>query len=190
MFYHQSFQQAKGEEAKEAKEAKDGAAKTGEGQGEVLNSACMFHSFFIDVCDVRWIFIAMDFYRCLQEDQEIGYLWVVRVEVSDWNMSFALLHRNRWLFLRLSKSIAEERNKLQLFVVKARIQSVQWVVVWTLSSVPCVMPILIAKAANPVALLYSWSWQFRFSFVVSILVSSLVLCTEFFVFKRTPWDIQ
>ena len=57
MFYHQSFQQAKGEEAKEAKEAKDGAAKTGEGHGEVLNSACMFHSFFIDVCDVRWIFI-------------------------------------------------------------------------------------------------------------------------------------
>lgn len=44
-------------------------------------------------------------------------------------MSFALLHRNGWLFLRLSKSIAEERNKLQLFVVKAGIQSVQWVVV-------------------------------------------------------------
>ena len=69
MFYHQSFQQAKGEEAKEAKEAKDGAAKTGEGHGEV-SAACMFHSFFIDVCDVRWNF----FYRCRQEDQETGYL--------------------------------------------------------------------------------------------------------------------
>ena len=41
MFYHQSFQQAKGEEAKEAKEAKDGAAKTGEGHGaKVQPRAC------------------------------------------------------------------------------------------------------------------------------------------------------
>ena len=55
MFYHQSFQQAKGEEAKEAKEAKDGAAKTGEGHGEV-SAACMFHSFFH-----RCVRRAMDF---------------------------------------------------------------------------------------------------------------------------------
>lgn len=67
MFYHHSFQQAKGEEAKEAKEAKDGAAKTGEGHGEVPPRACfiLFH---------RCLRRAMDFYRCRQEDQETGYL--------------------------------------------------------------------------------------------------------------------
>lgn len=177
------FNRPKGRRPRRPRKPRMGPQRLEKVMGKFQPRAC-FIPFSTDVCDVRWIF-----YRCRQEDQETGYLWVVRVEVSDWKMRFALLHRNRWLFLRLSKSIAEERNKLQLFVVKAGVQSVQWVVVWTLSSVPCVMPILIAKAANPVALLYSWSWQFRFSVVVSILVSSLVhlvLCTEFFVFKRTP----
>ena len=93
----------------------------------------------------------MDFYRCGQEDQETGYLGVVRVEISDEKMSFALLHRNPWLVclkpcepcLKALEEHCRGAEQASTFCCEGRGCCVNLVI-----GVPCVMPILIAYRHN------------------------------------------